>query len=398
MITASFNNFFTGFRAHMLRVSEQVGEFDGVLASDWAKQVLRRRYKSHLYSVSEFDLYVRCPIRFFFQRILHLTPLQEIEAGISAIEIGQLIHRIVYRFYADMSGGHSHGGNVDRGFLQNRTDRSQWVQNAKEKMAQIVHDELKSCNFSGVFWDKLLDTLSAGIHEAIEEPQKQGLLLSFIEREARDTDRAIPCYLHANFGMFLFPGDAHPADAGYILSDAPLRISAEDEEGKKTTIKLRGQIDRIDVEPENDQGKRYVVVYDYKTGSVPSSQNIRKGLAFQLPLYILAVREFLGESCDVVSGGYYQLKSPGEIGKKGFLGSKEAARQGYFSGSNRGLLETHDEFLCVLGEYKVRAIRTARSIAAGQFPPTELRAQDAGCSWCEYQRICRVEHQGAGRL
>lgn len=296
--------------------------------------------------------------------------------------------------------GKSAEGNVDRAFLQKRTDQSQWIQDAREKMAQIVREEIETYTFSGVFWGKLLDTLLAGVNgnKEIEEMQKQGLLLSFIEREARDTDTSIPCYLNANFGMFVFPGETHPVDTGYILSGTPLRISAEDAEGRRRTIKLRGQIDRIDVEPEKNQGKRHVVVYDYKTGSVPSSQNIRKGLAFQLPLYLLAAREFLGKSCEVVAGGYYQLKSPGEIGKKGFLGSKEYAQQGYFSGSTRGLLETHDEFLHMLDEYKVRAIQTAQAITAGQFPPTDLRAQDAGCSWCEYQRICRVEHQGAGRL
>lgn len=394
-------NFVTGLRAQLLRTSEQLSQFDGILASDWARQLLCRRYDSHLYSGSEFDLYVRCPLRYFFRRLLGLVPLQDVETGISAVEIGQLLHRIVYRFYADMSGGNgtSVQGNVDWAFLQKRADSAQWIQVAREKMARIGREELEPYAFSGVFWEQLMDTLLAGLQineeQENQEQGRQGLLLSFIEREARDTDTALPRYLNANFGMFVFPGEDRDADTGYILSGTPFRISAEDTDGRTVAIKLRGQIDRIDVEPEKAQGKRGVVVYDYKTGSVPSSQNIRKGLSFQLPLYMLAARELLpSESFEVVAGGYYQLKSPATIGKKGFLGSKEYARQGYFSGSTRGLLETPDEVLRILDEYKVRAIRTAQAITAGQFPPTELGAQDAGCSWCEYQRICRVEHQG----
>ena len=93
----------------------------------------------------------------------------------------------------------------------------------------------------------------------------------------------------------------------------------------------------------------------------------------------------------IVAAGYYQLKSPTEVGQKGHLGSKEFARD--LPGSPRGLLETHAEFSQVLEQYKERIIQTTRAIQDGQFHPTILGPQEAGCSYCVYQQICRVDHQ-----
>ncbi|MFW9973534.1 MAG: alkaline phosphatase family protein, partial [Candidatus Odinarchaeota archaeon] len=48
---------------------------------------------------------------------------------------------------------------------------------------------------------------------------------------------------------------------------------------KKSVKKIRGKIDRIDLEPIPEQEKRKVVIYDYKTGSIPSVRKIQEGLS-----------------------------------------------------------------------------------------------------------------------
>jgi ATP-dependent helicase/DNAse subunit B len=416
-------NFLDGLQAQRFRTSEELSHFDGVLISHWSKNLLHRSYSRHIYSASEFDQYVRCPIKFFFQRVLYLEPLLDISTEIPAFTIGILLHRIVYRFYTGGVQNLFCQGNVDSAFLQRKTDKEQWIREASIRMENIIREELNSFNLSGVFGERLANSLLAGLHQNGEQNSscsgvqnlfcKKGLLATFIELEANDTNKVMPCYLNAHFGMPVFAEErerqtkVYTPEAGFVLSIHPFQFSEKDTDGKIVSLKIRGEIDRIDLEPEssierenpevlpNSQSfkKRRVVIYDYKTGSIPSLQKIKDGLLFQLPLYLLAVQHFLGEDYEVVAGGYYQLKSPNDIGKKGHLGSKEYSQQKYFEGSPKSLFDTHEEFLKLLGEYKKLAVRTAQAIKEGRFHPTLLGPQDARCGYCEYNRICRVDHQ-----
>jgi len=415
-------NFLDGLQAQRVRTSKEPGHFDGVLASHWSKSLLRRRYSKHIYSASEFDQYVRCPIKYFFRRVIRLESLREITAEISALDIGTLLHRILYRFYTKqnkfctpLQNEFCTPGQADRQFLQKRTDKEQWIREANIRMERIVREELNLYNFSGVFWDRFTESLLAGLTKkgvqnlfckGVQDLScKQGLLATFIGLEANDTDKVMPCYLNAHFGMPAFSEDKQnkfctplqtkvcTPEVGYVLSVNPFQLREKDTDGKVVTIKIRGEIDRIDLEPVSDKKTCRVVIYDYKTGSIPSVQKIKDGLSFQLPLYLLAVRKFLGEDYEVVAGGFYQLKSPNDIGKKGYFGSKEYSEQRYFKGSTRSLFDTHEEFLRMQEEYKTRAVRAAQVIKEGRFHPTILGTQNAGCSYCEYNQICRVDHQ-----
>jgi ATP-dependent helicase/DNAse subunit B len=234
--------------------------------------------------------------------------------------------------------------------------------------------------------------------------KKQGLLATFIDLEVNNTDKVIPCYLDAHFGMLVFPesGDTQhkfypPGETGYILSREPFRLREKDADGRMAIVKIRGKIDRIDLEPVKKEKCR-VVIYDYKTGSIPSVQKIKDGLSFQLPLYLLAVQEFLGKEYEVIAGGYYQLKSPKDIGKKGYFGSKEYSEQNYFKGYAKSLFDTHEDFLGILEEYKSRVVQVVQAIKNAQFHPTIHGPQEAGCNYCEYNQICRVDHQRMSNL
>ena len=409
-------NFLDGLQAQRLRAGNAVSPFDGLLAAAWSKRWLPGRFANHIYTVAEFDQYVSCPLQFFFQRVLRLTPLPEMAAEIPAPERSKLLHRIVARFYDGTPAGAAEvgTGNVDNAFLYRRTDKARWRQEARLKMERIAQEELQSfleppqaaaqgtphARFSGVFWERFTAALLAGLPQTDgpggSSSKRQGLLATFVELEADDADVARPCYLDAYFGGGR-PEATHAfGGAGAtscILSANPFRIRLQDAAGRMVTIKVKGQIDRIDLEPLAAPRKRRAVVYEYKTGAIPSVKKIKAGLAFQLPLYVLAAQEFLGQTVEVVAGGYYLLLSPDELGKKGLLGSKEYAAQKYFSGSAQSLLDTQEEFGRMLADYQTRAVQVAQAIAAGDFHPTLLGPQAAGCDYCEYQQICRVDHQ-----
>jgi hypothetical protein len=65
----------------------------------------------------------------------------------------------------------------------------------------------------------------------------------------------------------------------------------------------RGYIDRFD--RDRDDPDR-IYLYDYKTGRFDSTGNIKKGLSFQLPVYIRALRS--GNINNRISASFYSLK------------------------------------------------------------------------------------------
>ena len=66
--------------------------------------------------------------------------------------------------------------------------------------------------------------------------------------------------------------------------------------------RLRGSIDRFDI---NRNDKETFYIYDYKSGRIPSSNMIKKGLTFQLPVYIRALRS--GLQTKKISAALYSL-------------------------------------------------------------------------------------------
>lgn len=68
-------------------------------------------------------------------------------------------------------------------------------------------------------------------------------------------------------------------------------------------VRLKGYVDRFDRD-KDDKGRVYI--YDYKSGAIPSSNMVKKGLSFQLPVYIWALSSVPG--IKEVSATFYSLK------------------------------------------------------------------------------------------
>lgn len=380
------SNFLDGLDAQQCRRSPDFSRFDGILAAHWARISLIRRYRRHLYSTAEFDLYAACPLKYFFQRVLRVEPVQEEINEISPLEVSALLHRILYRFYA------GHNGNVDLDFLRNKSDLAAWTAEARARMTAIAAEEFAAYDLSGTFGETLRNTLLAGLSASVGSSQKQGMLSKFIEYEARDTNRVAPRYLNAGFGIPDLPELSEQTERpGCVLSASPYMLKGVTEQGKRVFAFLKGNIDRIDVE-SSDSLPRRAVLYDYKTGHAPGIKDIQAGRAFHVPLSALAAQEFLGAEYEVIAGGYYPLKSDNNVAKKPLAGSKEYAAQRYFP-EIRGLFETQTDLLRLLESCKIQALQLAEQIKRGHFPPTQLTPQDAGCKYCAYKRICRVDAQ-----
>ena len=387
--------FLSGLHAQARRISEDLAEFDGMLRSEYMKQQLRFRGKRYVYTVSEFDLYFRCPMKYFFQRLLRLTPPPQMARELLASDVGELLHRIVARFYAGATG--EPAGKADMAFLQRKADTTAWLQEAQARIAEVAKAELAAYQLSGTFWESFTHALLAGLSS---DSKQQGILAKFVQLEAQDADKTVPWYLEAHFGMSSAANSPQRAAetcefGGYTLSDAPFSLQAQNRDGHKCTIRVRGKIDRIDVAFPASAGqaeRANVVIYDYKTGKVPAGQKLKAGWFLQLPIYILAAQELLGEAYHVIAGGYYQLQSPQNIGKKHLLGGKEYADQQYFKAMSTVFPAT-EEYLTWLTLSARRAICIDQDLRQGYFHPTLFGETEAGCRYCDYQQICRVDHQ-----
>jgi ATP-dependent helicase/DNAse subunit B len=80
---------------------------------------------------------------------------------------------------------------------------------------------------------------------------------------------------------------------------------------EERTIRLRGRIDRIDV-AETPEGSRFRII-DYKSGSAPSSTDVKQGQMLQLPLYAMAVERLLFQdgAASLFDLGYWSLRKDG---------------------------------------------------------------------------------------
>lgn len=76
--------------------------------------------------------------------------------------------------------------------------------------------------------------------------------------------------------------------------------------GGKRKVRLQGKMDRIDRDEEG-----YYAIYDYKTGTVPTIEQIGQGRSLQLPLYLWVYQQGFGQDPALAIGSAYYVKGNG---------------------------------------------------------------------------------------
>lgn len=202
-----------------------------------------RWIEDHLFTPTELENYLDCRFRFYAESFLGLKPLPEWEIEMTPAEVGDSLHRILARYRPGQG----------------------------QKLPEVA--------------DQLLEEFRQG---------RPGLSLPLFERKKKAIRKTLEEFL-----------DAEKEPRGSLTlahtewSFAPLELPDGDRR-----IRIRGRIDRIDV----DHRKKQFLVIDYKTGSTtPTGAAIERGESLQLPLYLLAVKELLFPSYEPIGGLYYRL-------------------------------------------------------------------------------------------
>jgi ATP-dependent helicase/DNAse subunit B len=289
------------------------------LANDWGR--------NREFAVTALEAYRKCPVGFFFNRIIGIETAEITANGLDNLERGIIIHEILADLYNQLL--------IENGTARVTAGNLATVAMLLEKTANGVFDH----------WRYRLRRFHPPVFDA-ERARIVRWLKGVLEIESRLMESALytPAHFEVSFG-----GDK-PLDIG--IDGIPLLI--------------RGRIDRIDISSGEYPSARVV---DYKTGQPTARADIEDGKAIQLPLYLRAAALLFPLETIVREGVYYNL------------------REVSFDEKNRRLKNcpaiTED-----IGAAVDRACAFAREAAAGirsgVFPPPEK------CNrFCELQPLCR---------
>ncbi|MBN2060081.1 MAG: PD-(D/E)XK nuclease family protein [Deltaproteobacteria bacterium] len=229
--------------------------------------------QSSAISPSQMDNLANCPMRFLFQDIYKLKTREELGVELSPREMGVHLHAILKLFFKKLLERDMNVSDMD-------------LENAFRLARRVVDEYLRqypSLDAIEYFGYQIRDFLEGlekqSFDKSISEKKNEGVFARLLRFEAKEFGRMNPGGVEIFFGH----GDEPPV---------PL--------GKK---RISGYIDRYDIDRENDDT---VYIYDYKTGKVPPAIMVKKGLSFQLPSYMKAMKRIFGFK--KIYASFYSLK------------------------------------------------------------------------------------------
>lgn len=310
-------------------------------------------HKSQQFSASQLEEYAKCPFQYFAKRILQLEILEEPTDEIEALELGSLIHSILYEFYSTIKTKNIIiAGCDDIIFNEIFTLIFSIAENKIEKLR--LNSEI-------IFYEKEKIL-------GINGDKRKSILFKFLEEERNNADGYLPEYFEMEFGDF--KNSANENNSNVLIGD----------------VKVRGKIDRIDLNKENNQFK----VIDYKLGgNKPSEKDLRSGVSLQLPLYVYAskilIENQLKNLSKPASAIIYSLKpNKNEFGKKNvhLLSTKKKISDDELMRSTEELLKICEEFIPLYTD----------KISKGIFHLSQLEDRDSKvCRFCDFMSICRIQ-------
>lgn len=353
--------FGAGIRAEAERWTPgEYGAFDGRISDPEVLEEINRDFgPGRVFSVSRLGPYGRCPFRFFCREVLALDAPEETAEGIDPRIRGDLSHRILFRFFRSL------------GQPLAPARREEYLKRLREIAAGVFAEQEAEGEY-----------LNPGLWRVIREEildAAAGLIGGELDRSA-GSNPMMPSYFEVGFGLPLEPEDMDP-----ISRAEPLEIMAGRNGDGTRKIRLRGKIDRIDLDPVS---KRFVV-YDYKTGTPPPVRDMLAGRDLQIPVYLLAASRLLGPGWTPAGGGYYSLADGSR--SHGLYRRSDRDRLGISSRAS-GLLED-EAFEAAVEESAEYLARYIAEISRGDFAvrPSERRCP----AYCAFREICRYDRRRA---
>ncbi len=308
------------------------------------------------YSITQLETYALCPFRYFLTRVLQLEEIKEPSEEIEALELGSLLHNILYEFYVAL--------RKENLVVNQSTDVV--FNKAKKKLFDIAEANFENLNFSSpmTFFER---EKIFGLNGNSEE----SILYKFLECERNQDKNSMPSYFEVAFGSIKRSG-----------SDEELSIYNSLKFG---AVNLRGKIDRIDIDDNN----KLLTIIDYKLGGKkPSIKDLEEGISLQLPVYLYAANEILADKLEVNLRPFgmviFSLKfQEGKFGRQNITiaGRKKVNTERKVE-LNKNLIKNSSD--------KINGY--VKDISLGKFNLSTLEdRENKACRYCKFHSICRVQ-------
>lgn len=343
------------------RVAEPFGESEhtGFVLEKFSEEVNERLQVilSEEFSATQLENYAKCPYKYFLENLLRIETINEPVEELEAFEYGSLIHKILYEFYTKLKEK-----NI---VLFNCSDAD--YKNAEELLFKITErrfEDLKlNPELSFYEREKLL---------GINGKRTQSLLYKFLETERENDSGYIPEFFELSFG----------------------KVRNDEKSSKKfrnsvTTgrVKLKGKIDRIDI---NDEEKTLKVI-DYKLGGTkPTVDELSTGISLQLPLYLFAAKELIKKEIEKeykpAGAQIFSLKfNEKDFGKKSIGLKTRKSKTENIDDEIKSAEQMINICLEMVNKF-------TQDISLGKFHLSTLENREAKvCRFCDFKRICRIQ-------
>lgn len=278
-------------------------------------------YKDKVYSASELEVYGKCGFQYFVEKILRVSLPGEYADELSPLEAGNLVHKVLYKFYKRMAVLEKSTKPLPEGLeavgiatevAQSKIDKSKNIKTIdiskyKAHWRDFYLNELRSIARNEIaqqYGDKISPVLQLSFDKIMGTKQYKGVFEKWLDNELAKFDERL---IGKNFWSWNFlPG----------LFELDFATSQVDEHNNKRkyielindkfqTIKLRGKIDRLEFNcSEIENGEIEFLVADYKSNvvnqpaklEIESPKNNEPRQYYQIPLYLAAAKKYLNEN------------------------------------------------------------------------------------------------------
>ena len=286
------------------------------------------------FSVTELDLYIRCPYDYFITKVLGIRPLEEVTEDISPMDRGSKVHGILRNFYLSWNKPVTREtGEETRALLRKLAD------SAFAQEADTFRNRREKELFLTVMAERFLN--------AEEEFWKQGLRPAYLEHKIEQ------------YRLFLASGEE---------------------------VEFSAKIDRIDADADGN-----FIIVDYKTGDYPKPKmNVEQDI-FQLPVYAVMARQTLaGESAvplrKPIGLAYYDLAGKSGAGARDVVLFNRDERIDHPSSKPKASPKSAEEFEAILKQGMDKARKAIEGILAGDFASTPRNENI--CRYCPNEMMC----------
>jgi len=289
-------------------------------------------FRSTITSSSRLEEYAKCSFRYYTHQVLKLYDPEE---DTNVMTRGTILHDVLENCFKNWKSAPA--VMLDK-------------KKAKEQAFRLLDEAMKK---KPLILDKAYryDLEYASLAEMLER---------FLDGEL---DRLRTSPLQPEYFEYDFGGK----DSGI----EPLEIR----DGERT-IRIRGKIDRIDVDPTGKVG----LVLDYKRTAMFDKKGLGLGISLQLPIYSMVLEKSLG-----LQGAGAELYSLKEIEKKGFY---HAGHISLFPGlSSRRMILSQEAYQELLDRSVTWIKKFSRDMEE-----LKIEVKPRECvSFCPYSSVCRIE-------